>query len=55
MTKRQTTHPLRRDRRNRAADRQLERDARTNQEQLDLLIERGHGNCEEALRLRAQI
>jgi len=38
-----------------AAERQAEREKRTHQQQLDLLIKRGHGHCKEAAKLRSKI
>lgn len=49
------THPKREERRERALDRQEERDARTDAEQLQLLIARGYPDCKEAERLRDRI
>jgi hypothetical protein len=38
-----------------AEKRQKQYEARSPQQQLDLLVERGHGHCGEAVALRAQI
>ncbi len=49
------THDRREDRRDRAAERYADRQARTDEEQLALLIERGYPQCREAERLRKKI
>jgi hypothetical protein len=46
---------LREAKRDEATHRKTARDARSDQEQLDLLVARGHGQCREAVRLRAKI
>lgn len=53
--KRMTTHPFRQFRRDKATERQAERDQRTDAEQLALLRERGHGHCAEAKALALKI
>jgi hypothetical protein len=42
-------------RRNSAAQRQAERDARTDQQQVDKLRRAGHGHCKEVLRLKMRM
>lgn len=53
--KRVAQHLDRIKRREDARVRQEARDARSPQEQLDLLVERGHGHCAEADRLRKEV
>lgn len=38
-----------------AIERQEARDKRTDRQQLDLLVKRGHGHCKEAEKLRARL
>lgn len=49
------THPKTRARQEGAKVRQAARETRTDQEQLDALIARGHGACAEAVRLAYRI
>jgi hypothetical protein len=54
-TPRQTSHPLRQNRVTLAGLRRLDRDSRTDEEQLARLEARGAGDCDEARNLRTKI
>lgn len=55
MARRRTWHPNRTAKRERSQVRQEFRATLSDQEQLDRLVARGHGHCQEAERLRERL